>query len=99
MSTIRLSATSARNKFFELLNQVALGTEVIIEKDRKEVAIITGKKTKTDWDSLLKASKKVHGIFKNYSVEEISTLRKKGAWKGFGEWDKGLKVKTRGREL
>ena len=68
MNTIRLSATSARNKFFELLNQVALGSQVIIEKDKKEVAVISPKKTKTDWKGLLKASKAVHGILKDYSV-------------------------------
>lgn len=92
MSTIRLSATSARNKFFALLDQVALGTQVIIEKDNKEVAILSPRKTKTDWKGLLKASKAAHGILKDYTFEEISPLRKKGAWKGFGEWDKGLKT-------
>lgn len=91
MNTIRLSATSARNKFFELLNQVALGTEVIIEKDKKEVAVIAPRKTKMDWDGLLRASKAAHGILKDYSIEEISPLRKKGAWKRLGKWDKGLK--------
>lgn len=91
MNTIRLSATSARNKFFELLNQVALGTEVIIERDKKEIAILTPKKTKMDWEALKKTSKEAHGIFKGLSIEEISPSRKKGAWKRFGTWDKGLK--------
>lgn len=88
MNTLRVSATKARNNFFELLNQVAMGKQVIIEKDSKEVAVISPKETKTDWESLLKASKAVHGIFRGLSVEEISPLRKKGAWKGFGQWDK-----------
>lgn len=88
MSTIRVSATKARNNFFELLNQVSQGVEVIIEKDKKEVALITPKKKGTDIKALLKASKKVHGIFKDLSVEEVSPLRKKGAWKDFGKWDK-----------
>ncbi len=94
MNTIRISATKARNNFFELLNQVAMGKSVIIERDSKEVAVINPKESKTDWEGLLKASKAVHGIFKDLSVEEISPLRKKGAWKGFGEWDKDLKLKT-----
>lgn len=93
MNTIRMSATSARNKFFELLNQVALGTQVIIEKDKKEVAIISPKKTKTNWAALLKASKAAHGILKGYSVEEIAPLRNKGAWRRLGTWDKDLKIK------
>ena len=36
MNTIRISATAARNRFFDLLNQVAAGAQVIIEKDKKE---------------------------------------------------------------
>jgi antitoxin (DNA-binding transcriptional repressor) of toxin-antitoxin stability system len=95
MNTIRLSATSARNKFFDILNQVALGREFIIEKDKKEVAVILPKKTKTDWKAFGKALKNAHGILKDYSVEEISPLRKKGAWKNFGEWDKDILVKNK----
>lgn len=91
MNTIRVSATSARNKFFELLNQVAMGTQVIIEKDRKEVAVIIPRKTKFDWKAFRKAAKAAHGILKNYSVDEIAPLRKKGSWKGFGQWDKNIR--------
>ncbi len=90
MNTIRLSATAARNKFFQLLDQVAQGAEVVIEKDKKEVAVLSPRKTKTDWEGLRKASAAAHGIFKDYSIEEIAPLRKKSAWKRFGEWDKGL---------
>jgi len=90
MNTIRLSATSARNKFFELLNQVALGTQVIIEKDNKEIAILSPKTTKTDWKGLLNASKKVKGILKDYSTED-NPLRRKGASDFLGQWDKHLK--------
>lgn len=89
MNTIRLSATSARNNFFELLNQVALGKQVIIERDNKEIAILSPKTTKTDWKALRKASAKVYGIFKDISVKEIAPAAQKDAWKGFGEWDKG----------
>jgi len=90
MNTIRLSATSARNKFFELLNQVALGTQVIIEKDNKEVAILSPKTTKTDWKGLLSASKKVRGILKDYTIED-NPLRRKGASDFLGKWDKDFK--------
>lgn len=95
MNTIRLSATSARNKFFELLNQVALGTEVIIEKDKKEVAVLVPKKTKTDWKAFRKALKDAHGILKGQSADEIAPARKKGAWKGFGDWDKDIILKDK----
>ena len=86
MNTITVSATHARNNFFELLNQVALGREVIIKKDAKEIAVLSSRKTKTDWKALKKASLAVHGILKDYSIEEISPLRKKGAWKRIGKW-------------
>src|SRR3989344_343318 len=90
MNTIRLSATSAINKFFELLNQVAQGTQVIIEKDNKEIAVLSPRKTKTDWKALRKALKKTNGILKDYTVDELLPLRKKGAWKRIGHVIKGL---------
>lgn len=86
MNTIRVSATSARNKFFELLNKVALGAQVIIERDNKEVAVLSPKISKTDWKGLTKASKLVHGVFKDYSPDEIAPALKKDAWKKFGQW-------------
>lgn len=88
MNTVRLSATNARNKFFELLDQVALGTQVIIEKDKKEVAVLAPRRTKTDWKAFLKAAKAAHGILKDYSVDEIAPVRKEGKWSRIGKWDK-----------
>lgn len=92
MNMLRVSATKARNNFFELLNQVAMGTEVIIERDSKEVATLSPRKTKTDWLALKRASKKIHGIWKDYDVND-NPLRRKGAWPAWGKWDKGLKFK------
>lgn len=91
MNTIRLSATSARNKFFELLNQVSLGAEVIIEKDNKEIALMVSKTTKTDWKGLLRASQKVRGILKDYNSQD-NPLRRKGAADYLGKWDEDLKL-------
>lgn len=91
MSTIRVSATSARNKFFELLNQVASGAQVIIEKDKKEVAVLSPKKTRVNWKALRKASKEAHGIFKDYDPFD-NPLRKPGAADFLGRWDRGLKM-------
>ena len=87
MNTIRVSATKARNNFFELLNQVAMGKSVIIERDSKEVAVLTPKETKTDWAALKKASKKIHGIWKDYDPED-NPLRRKGASDFLGKWDR-----------
>lgn len=86
MNAIRVSATAARNRFFDLLNQVAEGKQVIIERDKKEVAVISTRKTKTNWLRLIKASRAAHGILKAYSVEEISPTRRKDAWRGPQEW-------------
>lgn len=87
MNTIRISATSARNNFFDLLNQVILGTQVIIERDSKEVALISSKKQTVNWLALKKASKAIHGIWKNYDLEN-NPLRRKNAWPLLGKWDK-----------
>lgn len=92
MNTIRLSATAARNKFFALLDQVALGTRVIIEKDSKEVAVLSPKKTKTDWKGFLKAAREARGILKDYDPLD-NPLRRPGASDFLGKWDRGLKVK------
>ncbi|HUD44815.1 MAG TPA: type II toxin-antitoxin system prevent-host-death family antitoxin [Patescibacteria group bacterium] len=89
MNTIRLSATSARNNFFNVLNQVAAGTQVIIEKDNKEIAMLIPKTTKTDWKGLRKALNATRGILKDYDPED-NPLRRKGASEYLGKWDKGL---------
>lgn len=86
MNTIKVSATSARNKFFELLNQVALGSQVIIERDNKEIAVLIPKVVKTDWKRLHLAVKEAKGILKDKPLEEIAPARAKGAWGNFGKW-------------
>ena len=91
MKTIKLSATAARNKFFELLNQVASGNRIIIEKDHKEIAVLSPKVTKTDWKGLLKTSREVRGILKNDDRND-NPLRKTSAADFLGNWDKDLHV-------
>lgn len=91
MQTIKISATKARNNFFELLNQVALGKHIIIERDNKEIAILSPQTNQIDWKKFKKALKESHGILKNYPLDD-SPLRKKGAWKRLGRWDKNLKL-------
>lgn len=92
MYTIKISATKARNTFFSLLEQVALGKQVIIEKDNKEIAVLLPKKTKTNWASLVKASKAVKGILKDYNPQD-NPLRKHGAKSFLGKWDDDLDIK------
>lgn len=87
MNIVSVSATKARNNFFELLSQVALGAQVVIERDNKEVAIMSPRNAGFDWKSFRKAVKATHGILTSYSIKEISPLREKDAWKGFGEWE------------
>lgn len=93
MSTIRVSATSARNNFFELLNQVTAGTQVIIERDSKEVALLAPKKQKINWVEFRKAAKAAKGILKDYNPKRDNPFRRKGAWPLLGKWDEGLKIK------
>jgi antitoxin (DNA-binding transcriptional repressor) of toxin-antitoxin stability system len=87
MNTLRVSATSARNQFFELLNQVALGAQVIIEKDKKEVAMLMPRITRTDWKGLKKSLVATHGIVSDYD-EKDNPLRKKDSSNFLGMWDK-----------
>lgn len=93
MSTIRVSATSARNNFFELLNKVGMGTQVIIERDSKEVAILSPKKQKINWVEFRKAAKAAKGILKDYDPKRDNPFYGKRAWPNLGKWDKGLKIK------
>lgn len=92
MNTIKVSATKARNNFFTLLDQVVLGTHVIIEKDKKEVAILSPKKTQMDWKGFRKAAKAAKGILKDYDPSG-NPLRRPGAADFLGRWDQDLLVK------
>jgi len=93
MNTIKVSATHARNNFFELLDKVVLGTQVVVEKNSKEVATIVSRKSKVDWKGLKKAMDDAHGILKDYDPND-NPLRKPGATKFLGRWDRGM-VKSR----
>lgn len=94
MSTIKISATKARNNFFELLNQVALGKQVIIEKDKKEVAILSAKIQKFNWKEFKKSAAKAKGILKNADFDpKNNPLRRPGAADFLGRWDKDWQEK------
>ena len=87
MQTITWSATKARNEFFDLLTLVAMGQSFIVEKDKKEVALVTPIKKGTDWKGLKKAMDACHGILKDYDVKD-NPLRRPGSADFLGKWDK-----------
>ncbi|PIP57474.1 hypothetical protein COX03_02840 [Candidatus Woesebacteria bacterium CG22_combo_CG10-13_8_21_14_all_39_10] len=78
MQTITWSATKARNEFFDLLTQVAMGQSFIVERDKKEVALVTPIKKGTDWKGLKKAMDALHGVAKDFDLSK-SPLRNKRA--------------------
>jgi len=84
MQTIKVSATKARQEFFELLNLIALGkTRILIERDSKEVAVIEPAQRGTDLVGLKKSMNALaaSGAFKDFDLTK-SPLRneKVKAW-------------------
>lgn len=88
MKIMRVSATHARNNFFELLNLVARGQEVVVERDNKEVATIAPKKKGTNLKGLTKALNKAAKGF--VYDEKDNPLRRPGAAGFLGKWDRNL---------
>jgi antitoxin (DNA-binding transcriptional repressor) of toxin-antitoxin stability system len=86
MQTITVSATHARNNFFDILNYVSSGKTVKVEKDKKLVAHIVPVAKITKNKGLLKALDLASKNFK-YSVSE-NPLRRKGADSFLGKWDR-----------
>ncbi len=88
MQTITVSATKARNNFFDLLNQVEKGHVVVIEKDKKIIAkVVSLKSTKNRNQGFLKAFDGVKGILNDYDDTD-NPLRRSGAADFLGKWDK-----------
>lgn len=78
MQTQTISATKARQEFFDLLTQVAMGQSFIVEKDRKKVALVTPIKKGTDLIGLKRAMDALHGVAKDFDLNK-SPLRNKKA--------------------
>ncbi len=78
MKVIKVSATEARNNFFELLNEVIYGDkEVRVYKNKQPAVRIVGdKKAKVDWDEYKKKVKAARGIFTKEDEEVIEKIRK-----------------------
>ena len=90
MQTIKVSATKARNDFFNLFNLVLSGTEVLVEKDKKHTIKMTSVVDEESWAKkrkrVLKVLEEVRGSWKD--VDFKSPLRGKWALRRFGNWDK-----------
>ena len=84
MQTITWSATKARNQFFDLLTQVAMGRSFVVKKDEKEVALVSPINTGIDLVGLKKASAALHGIAKDFDLSK-SSLRGKASKKWFAK--------------
>lgn len=84
MQTITMSATKARNQFFDILTWVSMGKTVMIEKDKKLIANITPISKINRNKGLLKALDAASiGFVYN---KEDNPLRKKGASKFLGRF-------------
>ena len=84
MQTITISATKARNQFFDILTWVSMGKTVMIEKDKKLIANITPISKVNRNKGLLKALDLASvGFIYN---KEDNPLRKKGADKFLGKF-------------
>ena len=80
MQTITVSATKARQEFFDLLTQVIAGKSFIVKKDNVEVARVTPIVRGTDLVGLKKAMDALRdsGAFKDFDLND-SPLRNKQA--------------------
>jgi hypothetical protein len=93
MQTITVSATKARQDFFNIFNKVFAGTEVLVKKDGKQtirmspMVISDGFITKRK--KLLKSLAQTHGAVKDFKIED-NPLRGKKSIQWLGQWDKGM---------
>ena len=83
---MRVSATHARNNFFELLNLVARGQEVVVERDKRTAAKIVPVKNVARNKGLLKALDRAAEGF--VYDEKDNPLRRPGAADFLGKCDK-----------
>lgn len=84
MQTITMSATKARNQFFDILTWVSMGKTVMIEKDKKLIANITPISKVNRNKGLLKALD-VASVGFVYNKED-NPLRKRGSSKFLGRF-------------
>lgn len=87
MQIIRVSATKARNEFFEILNLVSTGTEVIVEKDKKTIARITPEVSQKNKNKGLLRALKAASVGFIYSKKD-NPLRRPGSADFLGKWER-----------
>lgn len=93
MQSITVSATKARNEFFDILSKVGAGASFVVEKDRKKVAeIIPVASDMETWEEkkkrMIKVLDEVSGSWKG--IRFRSPLRGKKARAWLGRWDKDI---------
>lgn len=87
MNLQTLSATKARNNFFDILDQVLQGKSFVVERNEKPVAMISHVESGTDIKKLKKVLKFTKGIFSDDDyIDDDNILRNKKANKFLGSW-------------
>lgn len=81
MKTIRISATDARNNFFNLLNQVLYeDVRVVIEKAgaNKEAVLLPKESKEKEYAKRMKVLKETYGILKDVPLSHLTDDRIRG---------------------
>lgn len=81
MKTIRVSVTSARNNFFQLLNQVMYeGLQVVIGKAGTDREVVLKEKTplKEEYEKTMKVLRSTYGALKNTPASGLADDRLRG---------------------
>jgi antitoxin (DNA-binding transcriptional repressor) of toxin-antitoxin stability system len=88
MNSLSVSATYARNNFFELLDKVSAGLiDVVIKKDNREVAVFSKKNTHNA--HIANMTKALDSLVDVIDADELANnpLRKLEAASFLGKWD------------
>ena len=72
MSEKRVSATLARNKFFDLIDEVSRGDDVVVvERNKKPLVKITKAVNRKPWPEVKKLLDETYGMWKDVPDEEF----------------------------
>lgn len=74
MQTQIISATKARNDFFNILDWVSMGNKVLVKKDGGDAITMSSSKIGSNLAGLQKAMVACHGILKDFDLSQ-SPLR------------------------
>ena len=78
MKVKKVSATEARNNFFELVNEVMYGNQVVeVYKNKKPaIRLVSTSKDEVDWDEYRAAMKRVAKSFTKEDEKMMKNVRK-----------------------